>query len=75
MEEKQSPEERNWIDEVVWVQRACLYMCSLRYACAYICENLLSPPAVGGGRGAGCRTGESCHVFMLTNELITQPLI
>lgn len=29
----------------------------------------------GGGGGQGVETGEPCHVFMLTNELITQPLI
>lgn len=52
--------------------RSGMHLC----VCAYICENLLSPPAVGDERGAGCvEMGEPCHVFMLTNELITQPLI
>lgn len=41
-----------------------------------ICETFPLPPAVGEERGAGCvETGEPCHVFMFTNELITQPLI
>lgn len=55
-------------------------MCVYRYACECACVNTFVRTyfrhqlwAARGGQGA--EKGEPCHVFMLTNELITQPLI
>ena len=51
----------------------CICICAGMRAC--VCERAYQLWALGGG-GAGCgEMGEPCHVFMLTNELITQPLI
>lgn len=63
-------------------QCACLYMRSCRYACVCVCVHIFVRGyfrhqlwAAGGGAGCVETGGEPCHVFMLTNELITQPLI
>lgn len=52
--------------------------CVCVYVCVHVCIAFEPTFATSCGlqeRGQGVENGEPCHVFMLTNELITQPLI
>lgn len=57
----------------------CICVCSGMHVCVSIhLWELTFATSCGrreGGRQGSVEVGESCHVFMLTNELITQPLI
>lgn len=53
-----------------------MYLSEPLQVCVCVFVNLILPPAAGKNSVCECvEMGEPCHVFMLTNELITQPLI